>query len=239
MKYFCYLLLLSLSVSISCNNSSDEDPDPNTILNESDRYAICNNIIADCRNSDTGYCLMGFTWGATNPLPSSGETTGPMEPAGTLTYSFQEENGVVNTHAQINLPSKSFDNLASCAKDEIRRALETWSAVASISFEEQDENSVSDIRIYVADIRQSGIGYPNYSHESCQLLKGNLVIQADLWTNDCSTMYKFFLHEIGHVLGLGHVGSTNVMTTDFDVLDDLEGLQEGDIEGIQQLYGPK
>lgn len=209
------------------------------VLNESDQFQVCNNIMTDCRNESINYCLNGFKWGATNPLSNTGEVAGPMESGGILSYSFQEENGLVNTHAQINLPSKSFSNLAACAKNEIRKALDAWSSVANISFEEQAENSQSDILFFVADIRQSGIGYPNFAHEQCETLGGNLIIQASLWTSDCSTMYKFFLHEIGHVLGLGHVGTDNIMTTDFSVINNLDGLQSGDIEGIIQLYGPK
>lgn len=231
--YILYFLFLW----ISCDNSSNDDP--NTVLNESDEFEVCNNIMTDCRNEEVSYCFMGYKWGANNPLTNSGSVEGPMAPGGVVSFSFQEENGLVNTHAQTNLPSRSFSHLADCAKGEMRNALQAWSSVANISFEEQEENSPSDIRFFVADIRQSGIGYPNISHPSCESLKGTLIVQTALWTNDCDTMYKFFLHEIGHVLGMGHVGTENIMSADFDIISKLKGLQSGDIEGMIQLYGAK
>lgn len=162
-----------------------------------------------------------------------------MEPGGEISYSFQESNGLVNTHAQIDLPSQSFDELAPCAKDEIRNALATWSEVADISFVEEPQNSGSEIRFFVADIRQSGVGFPNFPEDPCNIMGGDMVIQTDLWTEDCEEMYLFFLHEIGHVLGLGHVGSANIMNASFSVFKELDGLASGDIRGIQELYGPR
>lgn len=239
LRLMCLLVIGSLLALIGCNRDPEEPVTPDPVLNPSSKYQICNNIVTDCRESSGSYCLNGFTWGETNPLPFAGQVTGPMEPGGNITYSFQEENRLVNTHAQIDLPSQSFDELAACAKTEIRKAMSDWESYANISLTEVDQNSDSDIKIFVADIRQSGVGFPNFPSAECNVLGGTLVIQADLWTDDCTTMYKFFLHEIGHVLGLGHVGSRNIMNADFEVINELEGLQIGDIEGVLQLYGPK
>ncbi|MEL6276541.1 MAG: matrixin family metalloprotease, partial [Bacteroidota bacterium] len=149
------------------------------------------------------------------------------------------ENGFVNTHAQVNLPSKSFDLLPNCVKSEVRSALNAWSSVANIAFKELQDNSESDIRLFVADIRQSGVGFPNFPDSPCDIMGGDLIIQTNIWTTDCNILHNFFLHEIGHVLGLGHVGTANIMTANFTTIEDLEGLQSGDIEGIVQLYGPR
>lgn len=46
------------------------------------------------------------------------------------------------------------------------------------------------------------------------------------------------LHEVGHVLGLGHVNSDNIMQIGRGK-NSFVGLQEGDIEGIIAIYGPK
>ncbi len=155
------LPLIFLLLLLSCKKST-EVPN-NGVKNESTQFAECNAALSACISSNAAYCLFGFKWGATNLLPNSvSAAVGPKESGGTLTFSFQEENGVVNTHAQINLPSKSFASLPSCAKDEIRRALREWAATANIDFEELPENSQSDIRFWVAEIRQSGIGYPRY-----------------------------------------------------------------------------
>ena len=210
------------------------------VINESDEFNVCNSIVADCRNGGSIYCLNGFKWGASNPLSQKGgNVLGPQEAAGAITFSFQEENGLVNTHAQVDLPSKSFSNLPNCTKDKIRKALAEWSSVANIRFEEMVENSDSDIRFFVADIRQSGVAFPNFPVDPCSTIGGDLVIKTDLWTSDCNILYNFFLHEIGHVLGLGHVGTQNIMNADFSEVEALDGLQAGDIEGVVQLYGKK
>ncbi len=236
LSVFTILALLSL---MSCGDEPDDGPN-NDVLNESTKFSTCNSLMTDCRNGTGDYCLNGFKWGTINPVPDAGEhVTGPRESGGTISYSFQESNGLVNTHAQIDLPSLSFDLLATCAKEEMRRALSDWAAVADINFEEVPENSDSDIRFFVAEIRQSGVGFPNFPETPCDILGGTAVFQADLWTEDCDVMYLFFLHEIGHVLGLGHVGTTNIMNSDFSVIESLDGLQMGDISGVQQLYGVK
>ncbi|MEM8896812.1 MAG: matrixin family metalloprotease [Bacteroidota bacterium] len=205
--------------------------------NESTQFVACNAALSACNSSNAAYCLFGFKWGETTVLSSSGSAAaGPKEPGGTLTFSFQEENGVVNTHAQINFPSRSFSSLPSYAKEEIRRALREWSAAANIDFEELPENSQSDIRFWVAEIRQSGIGYPRYPDLPCSSFSGNVIIQENVRFNTCETFHLFLLHEIGHVLGLGHVNTANIMSPDFEDFN-LNGLQAGDIQGIAELYG--
>lgn len=231
------LPILSLLFLLSCKKST-EVPN-NGVKNESSQFAECNAALSACNSSNASYCLFGFKWGDTNPLSTSGSAAiGPKEAAGTLTFSFQEENGVVNTHAQINLPSKSFASLPSCAKDEIRSALREWSAAANIDFEELPENSQSDIRFWVAEIRQSGIGYPRYPDAPCSSFSGNVVIKENVRFNTCETFHLFLLHEIGHVLGLGHVNTANIMSPDFEDFN-LTGLQTGDVEGITELYGER
>ncbi|MEM6299208.1 MAG: matrixin family metalloprotease, partial [Bacteroidota bacterium] len=107
-----------------------------------------------------------------------------------------------------------------------------------IEFEELPENSESDIKFYVADIIQSGIGYPNYTDFLCGELAGNVLIQSNLSINECEAFYLFALHETGHTLGLGHVTTSNIMSPNFFELD-LQGLQRGDISGIKAIYGEK
>ena len=212
----------------------------NSPLNLSDQFIECNDNLQTCNASFGSYCLFGLKWGVTNPIPFSGpNVVGPKESGGTITFSFQEQHGLVNTHAQINLPSESFDNLPACAKTEIKNALAAWATEANLDFEQMPDNSDSDIKFFVADIRQSGIGYPNYSDDYCRALAGMVVIKKDLSISNCNTLYNFFLHEIGHVLGLGHVNTNNIMNSDFSVFNSFNGLQAGDKLGIIQLYGDK
>lgn len=224
------ILLLIIAFFFGCKD--DE--------NESDKYAICNDLIANsnCLGGNGNYCLFGYKWGDGNSFTPTGyNNIGPKKSGGVVTFSFQEANGLVNTHSQINLPSKSFDELVGCAKPEIRRALNDWSETANISFEEQNENSDSNIKFFVADIRQNGVGYPNFPKNPCNLISGDVIIQSNVKYNDCDSFYSFILHEIGHVLGLGHVNSNNIMNA--DLTGSFNELQLGDIQGIVEIYGEK
>ena len=223
-----------LTTLMAACGAEEKNPAP---LGHSDNYSFCNSQLSECINGNGDYCLFGFKWGEDGTFQQSGfNAQGPKSSGGIVTYSFQEENGRINTHRQVNLPSLSFNEILSCAKAEIRSALNSWSDIADIEFEELPENSESNIRFYVADIIQSGIGYPNYSDGLCSDLAGNLVIQADLRINDCDLFYIFVLHEIGHVLGLGHVDTPNIMNPDFSDFG-FQKLQRGDTLGIIELYG--
>ena len=227
--------LLVLILMVSCEKEKEDDnPTP---INLSSDYSFCNSQLSECTNGNGEYCLFGFKWGLDSTFSQAGyNAQGPASSGGIVTYSFQEENGLINTHRQINLPSNSFDDILSCAKAEIRNALDSWSEIADIEFQELSDNSDADIRFYTADIIQGGIGYPNYPDDLCNSLAGTVIIQSSLGINDCNSFYLFALHEIGHALGLGHVGTANVMNPDF--LDfDFQELQTGDTSGIQELYG--
>ncbi len=229
---YCILLLI---IGLSCSKENEES----SPINISDTFSECNSLLPNCTNTNGNYCLFGYKWGTSPIFTTTGvNVTGPKEAGGTVTYSFQEENGTINTHRQINLPSESFENLMNCAKEEIKNAFGAWSQIADIDFEELPENSSSDIRFFVADIIQSGIGYPNFSDSPCSTIKGTLIIQKNISIESCSDFYLFALHEIGHVLGLGHTTSESIMNSEF--LDyDFTELQEGDKMGIIEIYGER
>ncbi|MEO1517514.1 MAG: matrixin family metalloprotease [Bacteroidota bacterium] len=231
-----FLLLLVFLLHSSCEPEPMADP-PSPV--EDRTYAICNSSLPDCMRSTGEYCLFGYKWGEKPAFDPRGiDLQGPEAPGGVVTYSFQESNGTINTHRQVGLESKSFDELLDCARSELKHALDTWTQAANISFQEQPDNSESDIRFFVADIIQSGIGYPNYDLSACQSLKGTLIIQSDIAIFNCDDFYIFALHELGHVLGLGHVRTANVMNPDFFDYE-FEGLQSGDLKGIVEIYGEK
>ncbi|MEM6397562.1 MAG: matrixin family metalloprotease [Bacteroidota bacterium] len=229
-----FIILATVSM-VSCK---EEQGNENiTPINLSDDYSFCNLQLTSCLNGNGIYCLFGFKWGQDSLFMQSGyDAQGPRSSGGIITYSFQEENGLINTHRQVNLRSNSFSGILSCAKTEIRNALSSWAQVADIEFEELSENSMADIRFYTADIIQSGIGYPNYPDDLCDDLAGNVIIKSSLGIDDCNLFYIFALHEIGHVLGLGHVETENVMNQDFFDFN-FQELQTGDIMGIVELYG--
>ncbi|MEM6379440.1 MAG: matrixin family metalloprotease [Bacteroidota bacterium] len=230
------ILLLLILISLSCKK---EEPIQKGTPNASAQYSVCNSALSACVNSTGDYCLFGFKWGADSVFVETGSNAkGPKSPGGLVTFSFQERNGSVNTHRQVGLQSRSFDELMSCAKTEIRNALDTWAASADINFEELPENSDSDIRFFVADIVQTGVGYPNYLEAPCDAIQGTMVIRTNNSIGNCKHFYLFALHELGHILGLGHVETRSVMNPhfwDFNFND----LQAGDRIGITQIYGEK
>lgn len=140
-----------------------------------------------------------------------------------------------NTHSQRDVKSESFDQLPACAKQKIREALASWEAVADIRFSEKTSNEQpSDVKIIVANITQGGAGYPAFSASPCRDLAGTVVLQLNP-NYSCEQLYALSVHEIGHALGLGQVASNNVMNPS----KSYQGLQSGDIKGIQAIYGKK
>ena len=135
-RQLTYIILSFVLASCSGDENAD-DGDNGDFPNLSSQFAECNSALYACTNGNGNYCLFGFKWGEDPFFTNVGfNAQGPESPGGVLTFSIQEENGTINTHAQINLPSESFSSLQNCAKDEIRSAMATWGAVADITFEE-------------------------------------------------------------------------------------------------------
>ena len=227
---------LSALLLLLLNGCSKDIP----IINESNTYAVCNSRLAACTGSQVGeYCLFGYKWGENQDFDETGvEATGPQTPGGTITFSFQGKGHLINTHRQINVPSESWGEILDCAQERIRQAVDEWETVTNVSFEELPANSDSDIQFYVAAIFQSAVAFPNYQEEPCTILKGDVIFDANSKEKSCNGFYINALHEIGHVLGLGHVNSENIMVPDGSKFS-MDGLQSGDIAGIQQIYGEK
>ena len=140
-----------------------------------------------------------------------------------------------NTHSQENLISLSFNKLITCSQQSIRDAFSEWASVAPLKFIETTNNDRANIKIVITNISQGGLGYPPFSNEPCKELAGLLVIRPNP-NSTCDSYYCLALHEIGHILGLGHVLSNNVMNPDQNYY---KNLQQGDIQGIQTIYGKK
>ena len=223
------ILLLPILVAAPCSCRDKEE--------KSFRY--CNDLLSNCAGNGNGqYCVLGFKWGDDNPFSEAGlEAAGPQKAGGEVTYSFQEAGVAFNTHSQIEVISGAFRDLTSCgdAREQIRNALEAWSAVADITFVEANNPNSSDITFIAANIEQGGLGYPAFADDLCSTIAGQVVFDIPT-RNSCAGFYNLALHEIGHVIGLGHVASRNIMN---DKIHDLYELQIGDIAGAQSIYGEK
>jgi predicted Zn-dependent protease len=220
MKHKIILFLLIMIVA-SCKKEN------------SNNYSTCNRIIfKSCSGSSKEeYCLFGIRWDSTNSkqnqLPDSKVQT-------ELIYSFMDSGFTFNTHSQDHVISLSFDKVINCSRQSIRNAMLEWESAAPLKFIENTNNDKANIKIAIAEISQGGLGYPPYSNEPCKELAGLLIIKP-IQNSTCDSYYYLALHEIGHILGLGHVRSNNVMNPD----KDYKKLQPGDIQGIQAIYGNK
>ena len=231
-----YKIYLSLFLLVLLNGCSKDIP----VINESSTYSVCNSRLVACTGSQVGeYCIFGYKWGESQDFDETGiEATGPQTPGGTITFSFQGSGQLINTHRQINIPSESWCEILDCAQERIRQAAGEWEAVTNVNFEEMPENSDSDMQFYVAAILQSAVAFTNYQEEPCNILNGDVIFDANSKEKSCNGFYINALHEIGHVLGLGHVDSENIMVSDGSKFS-MNGLQSGDIAGVQQIYGKK
>lgn len=199
---------------------------------DSEIYKLCDG------KGNAGYCTLGYKWGADNPYKNAGlEKPGPGTGNVTLTYAFMEEGYNFYTHSQDDLKSVTFEkNILDCTQDKFRAAFKKWANVAPLNFNEVKSSQNPDIKIIVADISQTAVGYPNFTNEICKSLRGQIVIKRNGLFN-CSESEGLILHEIGHVLGLGHVDSENIMHPSNSYF--IRTLRIGDIKGIQSIYGVK
>ena len=228
LKLFLIVVFLFSCETSECSFNCDIDF-------QSEEFEECIDLTYDCSFSGD-YCLFGLKWGLNNEFHTSGENIeGPKTPGGIVTFSFQENAKLVSNHKQVDVPTLSFDLLPNCAKKKIEDAFEEWSTFGNIQFQKVSNDSNSDIKIYVADIYRAGLAFPNFNSANCQILTGQITFNPNdiHFPFDCDQFYLLALHEVGHCLGLGHSSEANVMG---NIFDNFQGLQQGDIEGIVQIY---
>lgn len=226
MKFYLYFFL-SLCTALSCSIESELE------------LATCNSfdIIADCSDSsDAQYCLLGYKWGDTPIVGQPGEDAiGPELSGGNITYSFHNSGKFVDYHLEENVPTLDFDTKGDCARDEIRRALNQFIRIGNFTFQEQTDDSPSDIQFIVINSDEVNVAYTNFQDPICAQVAGQ-VLFTNIEALNCQVFFILALHEIGHALGLGHVGSDNIMNTGTEKFG-FDGLFNGDIAGIRALYG--
>ncbi len=191
-------------------------------------------------NSESAsFNTFGVKWGDDPTFSPTGfDVGGPRTSGETVTFSFRTTGVLLETHSQSGIESLSFSEIVPFAKEEIRNALNSWSEKCQIDFVEQSENMVSDINFFIAPIEQGGVGYPPLTTGiNGSDITGHVIFQPNQ-NHSQHGFYVFALHEIGHVLGLGHVETDNIMKQGTSIVQ-FSGLQNGDIAGIQSIYGEK
>lgn len=187
-----------------------------------------------CGNGENvPYCTWGYKFGDNNPFtPSGPNIPGPGTKATTISYRFIEGGIELKTSFQNKAVSIQFNEES---KNEIRKAISEWSSDANVTFIEKSSSEATSIAIaktfaFANGGVVGGLGYPNFTSGPCQEIAGLLVVNSKF-----KITYSILLHEMGHVLGLGHVTSQNIMNPTYSI----DRLQSGDIKGIQSIYGSK
>ncbi|MEO0379335.1 MAG: matrixin family metalloprotease [Pseudomonadota bacterium] len=184
-------------------------------------------------SSPFDYVIQNFKWGAGVQGTSGGQ----------VNWSFAQTTGSFF----------SFDRPFSEAEYQalVREAFAAWEAALNIDFVEVADSSSVELRVgwdaidgafgTVGTAQYSGVrsSDPVFSITNAEIRFDT----AETWNlnktsgGQDTNFYTVALHEIGHVLGLGH--STNRETIMFaSQQDDIVELQSGDITGAQIIYGP-
>jgi hypothetical protein len=222
------LTMMIIFIFSGCSKTGDENV-----------YRPCDaDLFKACDGKGVGdFCTFGLKWGSGNPFSNGGlNKPGPATGDIVLVYQFIDAGLTFNTHSQDDVKSLPFDaNTPACTKEKFREAFREWSANIKVDFQEAGLGERADIRIVIADIPQSSLGYPRYVNSPCTDLNGLIVFKKNEYS--CPSIYGAILHEIGHVLGLGHVVSNNVMHPSQSTR--YSSLQPGDIRGGQTIYGAR
>ncbi|KAF9668765.1 hypothetical protein SADUNF_Sadunf14G0037500 [Salix dunnii] len=156
----------------------------------------------------------------------------------TLTYSFSKEY-VINSLSLLDI------------KQVFKRAFEKWGSVIPVSFVETDDYVFSDMKIgfYSGD---HGDGEPfdgvlgvlahSFSPESGRFhldARETWAIDFDVEKSNVAVdLESVAVHEIGHLLGLGHSSDEKaVMYPSLKPREKKLDLSVDDIQGVQALYG--
>ena len=121
-------------------------------------------------------------------------------------------------------------------------AFDAWENVASIDFQMVPFGDPADVVVGAASLGGAA-GIAEYTFDGnpglSEILSGTVTFNSDLtWTPYGQPggvdFYAVALHEIGHIIGLGHVNDPSEIMNPVIYADDLGS---GDIAGAQYLYG--
>ncbi|NNE79966.1 MAG: matrixin family metalloprotease [Silicimonas sp.] len=159
-----------------------------------------------------------------------GETT-LGEPSGTITWSADFVD-------DLNIASSFTDSQITSA---LGSAFNAWENVAAVDF--QMVSSGADLNVLAGALGSGVAGTASYSYSGggpiAEITSGEITFASGLtWSpyggSGGVDFYAVALHEIGHILGLGHVNDVTEIMNPVVHADDLG---DGDIDGVQYLYG--
>ncbi|NND21252.1 MAG: matrixin family metalloprotease [Silicimonas sp.] len=154
-------------------------------------------------------------------------------PSGVVTWSADYVSGLMFGGSST---AGDFDAALSAAFD-------TWENVASIDFQQVSAGSSADVTVGSVSLGSSVAGQASYSFGAnpglSEIFSGSVTFNADMnWspTGGAGTVdfFAVALHEIGHIIGLGHVNDVSEIMNPVVAVDVLGA---GDIAGAQYLYG--
>ena len=208
-------------------------------IEDSNAASACTDVLFPCADDEAAeYCLFGAKFGGANPMSFGGpEASGVATPGGNVTWTFARNQERYNSLviSTVLHPSTDPNDLPACLVDGVRRAFESWESVCDITFTEIDDFEAADAQVFFGTrIPGTGFGFPRNSEEACESFSSRIFLNTD--EINCDLIDFVALHEIGHMIGLGHVGTSNIMGT-----EDLgfRSLQPGDVAGAQAIYGLK
>ncbi len=126
-------------------------------------------------------------------------------------------------------------------EDAMTAAFDRWEQAADIDFTFTTDAS-ANVEVSMGYLAGSTVGLASYSYypdpEVDRIFDADITMDSDVFWSPYGggglDFYAVALHEVGHILGLGHVNDTSEIMNPYVSTD---ALGDGDISGVQLLYG--